>query len=105
MKKMFVPINEEGKDDCEYMRYDSPNVVDYDMGEEEFSRLWFNGVFLMIDKECGTLIDEYEEDTIENPVLKNALDILVANDEGHNGQLAAAIKKAIECDTFVDLVF
>ena len=95
MKKMFVPINEKGKDDCEYMRYDSPNVADYDMGEEEF----------LIDKECGTLIDEYEEDTIENPVLKKALDILDANDEGHNGQLAAAIRKAIDCDTFVDLVF
>ena len=105
MKKMFVPINEEGKDDCEYMRYDSQNVVDYDMGEEEFSRLWFNGVLALINKECGTLIDEYEEETLENPILKKALHILDANDEGHNGQLAAAIKKAIECDTFVDLVF
>ena len=28
-----------------------------------------------------------------------------AKDEGHNGQMAEAIKRDIDCDTFVDLFF
>ena len=105
MKMLFVPVDKQGMDDCEYMRYDSDHVESFELTDEEYDEMWTEGVIHRINKACGTLIDDYEEDRIENEQLVNAITVLNKEKKWDRSQLSKAIRLAIEADTFVDTVF
>ena len=105
MKMLFVPVDKQGMDDCEYMRYDSDHVESFELTDEEYDEMWAEGVIYRINKACGTLIDDYEEDRIENEQLVNAITVLNNEKKWDRSQLSKAIRRAIEADTFVDTSF
>lgn len=97
-----VPLNDQGIDDYNYGVEGSKNITEIKLGEDEFDKIYFSGVFDDINEKCNLLIDDYESEEIKGENLKIALDI---SKKKKCEVLIQATELAIEKNTLVGLDF
>ena len=97
-----VPLNQDGIEEYDFGKENSPNIKVYEIVEKEFDKIHETGIFDEINDSCELLIDVYESEEIKEENLKIALDIAKNN---NCEVLIQALKLAIENNTLVGLDF
>ncbi|MDM8313138.1 hypothetical protein [Clostridium cadaveris] len=97
-----VPLNQDGIEEYDFGKEDSPNIKVYAIVEKEFDKIYETGIFDKINDSCDLLIDVYESEEIKEENLKIALGIAKNN---NCEVLMQALELAIEKNTLVGLDF
>lgn len=101
----YVPKNNKGIEDCELMEFDSSDIEEYAIEDDEFQILKSAGVFSAINKRCGVLIEDYEEEIVKGPDVKTSLEVLKTIDPSHKYNFTKAMLAADNYNTRVDIYF
>lgn len=109
---IFVPINDEAKDEFYHYGLTPENkekALVLELNEEELNYLWDKGLFEMISIAADIIIDVYEEEWLEDlEKMKTALSELEKS-EKYNDLLSEKVKnlfrEAIERKTAIDFTF
>lgn len=100
-----VPKNSEGKQDCDYGEYETENVVNYDVSDNEFRALLRNGSIVAMNTECGLMIQDYESEVIPVDKIARCMSIVREHGDYIDGAFMQAFKSALNFGTFVQLEF
>lgn len=102
---LIVPINEQGIDDVEYMREETPDILEYVLSPMEFQTLWNAHIFENINTKYHLLIDTYETETIPLECCAGSLSIVREAGLEKDSVFATALKQAMNYGTFVECGF
>ena len=100
-----VPKNKKGEEDCDYGYFDSEDIIDFDVSDEEFWALKMNGSIDEINIDCDLLIQDYETETIPVEKIARCMAIIREHGEFVNGAFMSAFKHALNYGTFAQLEF
>ena|GEM_PF-6382798 len=90
---IIIIKNQKGYDEYDTGIWQSDNLEMLNLPEKEFNELFFN-VFMPINKKCGLLIDDFEDELIETKNIPIAKKIM--EDKGHT--TGVFYKAVCECD-------
>ncbi len=65
-KLIIVPKNKEAEIALDYDKVESEHITEWNVSNEEFEKLWIEGVFSLINKVSGTNIDDYEDEHLND---------------------------------------
>ncbi|MBT2620292.1 hypothetical protein [Chryseobacterium sp. ISL-6] len=63
-KTIIVPKNKEAENALDYDTASKEQLVELNLSEQEFEKLWNEGVFFLINKVSKCNIDDYEDEHI-----------------------------------------
>jgi hypothetical protein len=99
--QLVVPKNKMGI--FEYHNtFKEDNSLLINLSSDEYTQLCESGALDLMNEQCGILMDEYEEDTIEFKHLKECMDILKRTN-CDNGSFAKALRMAYDLHTEVEV--
>ena len=104
VRYLTVPHNMEGITEYQNGIEHSENMSVYKLPEDQFLKLTRNNVFMLINENCGLLIDDYESEIIDE---KNVLKCLNSKivDQNLSKVFYKALLEAKDNRTFVGLDF
>ncbi len=102
---IYVPKNEKGISDCYWMQFDTDDVEEYPIEQEEFDLLYSLGAIDLITDKTGVWIQEYEEETIEGSNIVEALAVLELFDKEHKYSITKALLAASKYKTKAEIYF
>lgn len=111
MKLISVPKTPDAMQRLDFDECKSEELLEVDLGQDEFDALWDSGIFAELNEKIGLLIDDYEEESITQlSQLRHAQAIvalaLTQDDQPSSmSALKQQIDKAIEFKTGVFFFF
>jgi hypothetical protein len=65
-KKIIVPKNREAEITLDNDTASSEQLIEWNLTDDEFYRLWNSGIFILINEISNSLIDDYEDEHIKD---------------------------------------
>lgn len=95
MKIIIVPKDQKAEHDLDYDRAEDSILLVWALSDDEYMDLDAQGVFGWLNRQCGVLIDEYEDQRIPWDKLLVVRETLAKNANANVVRLSALVNEAI----------
>lgn len=103
---IYVPKNQKGLEECNYMEFESDDIEEYPIEQEEFDLLYSLGAVDAMNENAAVFIEEWEEEIIESPEkIDKALTAIEIFDPKHKYTFTKALLGASKYRIRMDVYF
>ncbi|MEA1851438.1 hypothetical protein U9K52_21200 [Chryseobacterium sp. MHB01] len=104
-KKIIVPKSKEAEIALDYDAVSPDQIVELNITNDEFKKLWDDGVFILINKIANSNIDDFEDEHITNlESIHNSLNELKKNANGSD-EIIEMFELALSYETSIHFYF